>query len=220
MATASPAGPLLDIAYVRALDERPTLVSGVPARLPEAVASATYDASGQLRTWGERTFTYDPLGNELSDGIRTLTWDSRGQLTQVGGPIVAAYGYDAFGRRVATRVDGVGSDAVFDIQNVVRIVPADGSPTDVLGGLNLISILATSSDGSTSAVLRDDLDTVLGLVGAAGLRRRSPCMSRTAAWMAGLLTAPPGSDTSAGPRTLPASSTCVPGSTIPRSVVS
>ena len=168
IATASPAGPLLDIAYVRALDERPTLVTGVPASLPEAVDSATYDASGQLRTWGERTFTYDPLGNELSDGIRTLTWDSRGQLTQVDGPIVAAYGYDAFGRRVATRVDDVGSDAVFDIQNVVRIVPADGSPTDVLGGLNLNSILATSSDGSTSAVLRDDLGTVLGLVGADG----------------------------------------------------
>src|SRR5262249_53776673 len=53
--------------------------------LPQAVASATYDATNQLTLWGQRTMSYDPDGNLASDGQTSYSWNARNQLASLSG---------------------------------------------------------------------------------------------------------------------------------------
>ncbi len=51
--------------------------------------------------------TYDADGNLTNDGTNTYTWDARGHLSTLAGTNVAAYQYDAFGRRTQNTLNGV-----------------------------------------------------------------------------------------------------------------
>src|SRR5207245_1444397 len=58
-----------------------TSVGGTWARtgLPQALASATYDAANRLMTWAGQNFSYDANGNLASDGLTSYAWNARNQ---------------------------------------------------------------------------------------------------------------------------------------------
>jgi YD repeat-containing protein len=63
-----------------------TTVGGTWARtgLPQAMASATYDAANQIAESAGQYFSYDLNGNLASDGLNSFNWNARnGRVCQV-----------------------------------------------------------------------------------------------------------------------------------------
>src|SRR5262249_53564946 len=67
--------------------------------LSQALASATYDGSNRLVTWGGQIFSYDSNGNSGSDGPTSYLWNARDQLIGLSGGVRASFSDDGTGRR-------------------------------------------------------------------------------------------------------------------------
>ena len=90
-----------NLTYSYDADGRRTSIGGSYARtgLPQAVASASYNADNQLTQWGSSNLTYDLNGNLTNDGANTYTWNARNQLASINAGATGSFQYDAFGRR-------------------------------------------------------------------------------------------------------------------------
>ena len=53
--------------------------------LPQAVASAKYNAANQQLTFSALALAYDLSGHLTGDGVNTFTWDARNRLTEITG---------------------------------------------------------------------------------------------------------------------------------------
>ena len=92
-----------------------TRANAAATLLPNAVASATYDAANQQQTFGGTILTYDQNGNLSSDGINTYQWDARNRVTSLTGTMVAgSFQYDVMGRRIKKTVSGVTTEFAYD----------------------------------------------------------------------------------------------------------
>ncbi len=138
--------------------------------LPEAVASSTYDDANRLTARGMVEPSYDDAGNLTDDGQRAFTWNSRGQLSKVTqGSDETDYAYDALGRRRSTTAGGDTTHFVYDGWNVVQQSVSGGATTDVLAGLGLDEVFATTTGGQTQTTLDDALGTTVGLADSSGI---------------------------------------------------
>jgi RHS repeat-associated protein len=140
------------------------------ARLPETIASSTYDDANRLTSRGSVEPAYDEAGNLTDDGQRAFTWNSRGQLSKVTqGSDETDYAYDPLGRRRSTTAGGATTHFVYDGWNVVRQSVSGGSTTDVLAGLGLDEVFATTTGSQTQTTLDDALGTTVGLADNSGI---------------------------------------------------
>lgn len=103
-----------DLAYTYDLAGRRSSVSGSLARtnLPAALANVSVDSSNRLLEAGAASLAYDANGNLTDDGVYSHVWNARDQLVRIemaGGGVIAAFTYDALGRRQTKTADGVGT---------------------------------------------------------------------------------------------------------------
>ncbi len=133
--------------------------------LPAVESEAGFDAAHQLVGQGGRGWRHDRAGNLLADATHRYTWDARGRLVAVDGPEgPTVYGYDALGRRVSATTGGRRIGFVYDGDDVVQRVAADGSRTTYLRGPDGTPLASTSSGHQGTTALLPDL---FGNVGAA-----------------------------------------------------
>jgi RHS repeat-associated protein len=96
-----------------------TRTNGTASLLPNAVASASYDAANEQTQFSGATLTYDQNGNLTNDGTNTYTWDARNRLTAISGGVTASFSYDALGRRVSKTINGEPKQFLYDGNDVV-----------------------------------------------------------------------------------------------------
>lgn len=154
------------------------------AALPEALADAAVDAANRLTAAGTQTLTYDANGNLIGDGSRQYVWNARDQLVQIqdsAGAVIAAFTYDAFGRRQTKTIDGVANGYVYDGSNIVQELAGAASTNNDPGNVKasyvggaLDEVFAQfSGTGENAAILTyltDALGSTIRLVDAAGAK--------------------------------------------------
>ena len=135
--------------------------------LPETQSGSSYDAAHQTAQ-----MQWDSAGNLLRDSRHRYTWDARGRLVQVVGPEgLTRFRYDALGRRTSATTGHSTVRYVYDGEDVVQYVAADGTRTTYLRGPDGTPLASTSSGGTTT-YLPDVLGNVGASVGANGTVRR------------------------------------------------
>lgn len=88
--------------------------NGTATLLPNAVASATYDAANEQTAFAGATLSYDQNGNLTNDGVNTYQWDARNRLTGISGGATANFAYDALDRRVSKAINGISTQFAYD----------------------------------------------------------------------------------------------------------
>ena len=83
-------------------------------QLPSPVSGNTFNADNEMTAFNGATLSYDADGNLTGDGTNTYTWDARGHLATLAGTNVAAYEYDAFGRRTHNTLNGLMTRYLYD----------------------------------------------------------------------------------------------------------
>jgi RHS repeat-associated protein len=137
--------------------------------LPQAIASASYDAANELTSWSSRALTYDANGNLANDGLTSYTWNARNQLAGLSGGINATFAYDPFGRRQRKTVSGATTNFLYDGLNFVQELTAAGAPTaNLLAGLSVDEIFSRTDAVGTSTTLEDVSGSALALADASG----------------------------------------------------
>ena len=130
---------------------------------------ATFDAAHQvIESPAGQRWQWDAAGNLLQDDTHRYTWDARGRLVAVTGPEGrTSYGYDALGRRTTATTDGKTVRYVYDGDDVVQQVGADGTRTTYLRGPD-----GTPLASSTAGVSRPCCRTCSATSARPGARRR------------------------------------------------
>jgi RHS repeat-associated protein len=150
---------------------RRTAMWGSLARvgLPDAMASATYDAGNHRTTQGTNTFDYDLDGNLTDDDDTTYAWNARGQLSSLtNGAGTRTFEYDPFGRRTAKSASGHTRGYLHDGPNVVQERMDDVAYANVLAGPTYDDLFARSTPGGTESLLRDALGSTVALTDESG----------------------------------------------------
>ena len=167
------AGLLGDLRYQYDPAGNRTRVGGSFARtlLPEAVASATYDAANRQLTFGDKTMAFDANGNltTLADATQTttFTWDARDWLVGVEQPgTLASFAY-AFGRRLSKTVNGVPAQFLYDGLDIAQQVTAEG-PTTYLRSLAIDEMLGLANQDGTFFSIADPLGSTLAITDPSG----------------------------------------------------
>ncbi|MFL5493509.1 MAG: RHS repeat-associated core domain-containing protein [Gemmatimonadales bacterium] len=129
-----------------------------------------------------RTYTYDRAGNQTGTTNAGVTWaytyDALNRLVSAtrAGVLIARYGYDVLGRRIAKRVySNVSGGTVGETRFVYhgQDVAFETTPTDTIGwsytwGPGTDELVAADSGGQHYYAVRDKLGSVRGLVGRDG----------------------------------------------------
>ncbi len=151
-----------------------TSVGGTWARtgLPQAVASATYDAANRIATWAGTTFSYDPNGNLASDGLTSYLWNARNELTGLAGGLTASFGYDGLGRRRTKTVGGTGTGFLYDGVNAVQELSGGVPAANLLAG-GVDEVFQRADATGTRAFLTDALGSSLALIDNLGVVQTS-----------------------------------------------
>jgi RHS repeat-associated protein len=160
--------PVGDLTYTYDAAGQRTSVGGSFARtgLPQALASATYDAGNRLATWSGQALSYDANGNLASDGLTSYTWDARNQLAAISGATSASFTYDATGRRRARTTTGATS-FLYDGANATQEL-VSGSPTATVMTGGIDEVFQRTDGAGTRAVLTDALGSTVALVDGSG----------------------------------------------------
>ncbi|MFN8635252.1 MAG: RHS repeat-associated core domain-containing protein [Chloroflexota bacterium] len=146
-------------------------VGGTSARtgLPQAVASASYDAANQITQFAGTSYTYDANGSLLGNASSTYTWNARGQLASLtGGSTSASFRYDAFGRRRGRTVNGTATEFLYDGGDVVQELSGSSPTANLLHGPGLDELLQRTDASGTRHLLHDGLGSTLGLLNPSG----------------------------------------------------
>jgi RHS repeat-associated protein len=114
-----------------------TRANGTASLLPNAVASAAYDAANEQTSFAGATLTYDANGNLANDGVNTYQWDARNRLIGISGGSTASFSYDALGRRVSKTFNGVASQFVYDGNDIVAEIGGGAVGANYLRSLNI-----------------------------------------------------------------------------------
>ncbi len=128
---------------------------------------ATYDAANELTSWGGLVPTYDADGEMTTDvNGNQYSWNARNQLTAISGTTSAAFGYDAFGRRISKAIGAASVSFQYDGPN--RIAETSGGATAwLLPGALDEYFQRTDANGST-VPLMDALGSTIGMTDGTG----------------------------------------------------
>jgi RHS repeat-associated protein len=142
-------------------------------------AAATVDASNELLTNAQTTYTYDANGNRLTEsgpnGNFTYVWDGRNRLASItdGSGNRTSFKYDYL--RNLTEIDRTGGGIaaqkfVFDsLTNVASLTDASGLPVSVLTGRGIDShIGSVDSGGDVAFGLGDVLNSTTAVTNTSG----------------------------------------------------
>jgi RHS repeat-associated protein len=145
-----------------------TTVGGTFARtgLPQALASATYDAANRIATWSGQALSYDANGNLASDGLTSYTWNARNQLAAITGATGASFAYDATGQRRARTTSGTTS-YLYDGANAAQELVGGSSTANVLTG-GIDEVFQRTDSAGVRAMLTDALGSTVALVDGSG----------------------------------------------------
>ncbi|MCL7377079.1 RHS repeat-associated core domain-containing protein [Streptomyces sp. 35G-GA-8] len=156
-----------DLTYTR--DERglQTRLTGSLANiaLPAAESGAVFGKDNRLTTFNGRSFTYDAEGQLKSDGKRTYDWNARGELTGLTGTggLSGTFAYDPLGTRSARTLGGTTSKFLTDGSNPLAEQSGSGETTATVATSGLDEYLTRTESGRTQIYLTDALGTVVGL---------------------------------------------------------
>jgi len=137
----------------------------------ETPFEAVYDEANRLTqiTMGGEIFSlsYDANGNLASksgpvSGTTSYIWNARNQLTSISGPAgTASFRYDAQGRRIEKRVNGLTTGLLYD--GAQAIAELKGSSLDALyhTGLEIDEVLARYAPLGNKTLLSDALTSVI-----------------------------------------------------------
>jgi RHS repeat-associated protein len=129
--------------------------------MPQAVASASYDAANELTSWNGVPLTYDANGNMQTDGTNGFAWNARNQLVAVNGQPAK---YDSVGRRIQTPA---GTTFLYDGPNAARELMASGTAVNLLfGGMD--DLFARQEPAGTLVPLKDALGSTVALTDGSG----------------------------------------------------
>jgi len=137
-------------------------------RLPQPLASATYNAANQLTQWGSIGLTYDLNGNLQTKGGQTFDWSSRNQLDAVGGTAVASFQYDPFGRRTSKTIANVTTAFLYDGASAVQELAGTIPTANLLNGRAIDEVLTRTDALGTRTFLVDALGSTLALTDGGG----------------------------------------------------
>ncbi len=136
--------------------------------LPQALASATYDAANRIATWSGQALSYDANGNLASDGLTSYTWNARNQLAGLSGAASPSFEYDGLGRRRGKTVSAMSTNFLYDKLNLVQEL-SNGSPSaNLLSGSLIDEILTRSDNNGSTTLLTDAQRSTIALTDASG----------------------------------------------------
>jgi RHS repeat-associated protein len=160
-----------DLTYAYDNAGRRTAVGGAFARtgLPDAIASATYDANNRITDWNGTNLSHDANGNLLGLQGDTYSWNSRDQLSGITGTNTATFQYDGVGRRQAKTVAGVSTQFLYDGLNPIQELSGTTVTANVLAGA-LDEYLMRTEGTSTQHYLTDALGSTVRLTDATGAK--------------------------------------------------
>lgn len=158
-----------NLSYTYDLSGNATSSGGTLARvgLPQAVASATYDAANELMTWDEQAFNYDPNGSLISDGVTSYSWNARDQLAGLSGGVSAAFAYDGVGRRRGKTVGGTVTSFLYDNADVIQELSGNTPTANLITGAIDEIFMRTDVNGTVTP-LSDSLGSTLELADGSG----------------------------------------------------
>ena len=142
-------------------------------------AAATVDASNELSSDAQTTYTYDANGNRLSEsgpnGSYTYVWDTRNRLTSItdGNGNTTSFKYDSFQNLIEMDKTGAGIASqrfVIDAtQNIASLTDALGLPVAVLTGDKMDSHSGSvDSAGNVTFGIGDAIGSMVAITGANG----------------------------------------------------
>ncbi len=143
-------------------------------------ASYGYQPFNRLTNTATASYSYDTNGNLISktdsNGTTQYAWDFESRLKQVTLPNgkTVAYKYDALGRRIQrTPSTGIGTNFIYDGQDVIKDRNSDGSTVDYLNGPGIDNKLRLT-DSRLAATgplyfLQDQLGSTTALTNSQGV---------------------------------------------------
>ncbi|TKB87563.1 MAG: hypothetical protein E8D43_00895, partial [Nitrospira sp.] len=114
-----------------------TRANGPASVVPQAVASATYDAANEQTQFSGATLTYDQNGNLTNDGVNTYTWDVRNRLIGLSGGTTASSTYDPLGRRASKTINGIATQFLYDGNDIAAEIGGGAVEATYLRSLNI-----------------------------------------------------------------------------------
>lgn len=114
-----------------------TRTNGTASLLPNAVASATYDAANEQITFAGATLSYDPNGNLTNDGMNSYNWDARNRLMGLSGGATASFNYDPLGRRMSKTINGSATQFLYDGNDIAAEIAGRAVVATYLRSLNI-----------------------------------------------------------------------------------
>ena len=133
---------------------------------PAPVTGNTFNADNEMTAFNGTAMTYDADGNLTNDGTNSYLWDARGHLSTLAGTNLAAYQYDAFGRRVQNTLNGVMTQYLYDGLNPVEEFDSASPPNPtatMLTGLGIDEYFQRTDSTGTLSYLSDMLGSTLAL---------------------------------------------------------
>ncbi|MFZ4279140.1 RHS repeat-associated core domain-containing protein [Streptomyces rhizosphaericola] len=132
--------------------------------LPAAETGTVFGKDNRITTYSGRSFTYDADGQLKNDGLRTYTWNARGQLTGLNRSGQSSiFGYEPLGTRNSKTVTGAQTKFLTDGSNPAVEQDSSGSPKATVAMSGLDEFLTRTEGAKTQVYLTDALGTVLGL---------------------------------------------------------
>jgi RHS repeat-associated protein len=139
-----------------------TTVTGSGYYPTTTTASRTNNAQNQATVVGGNTLAYDADGNTLTDQAgHQYVYDAWNRLVTVknsSGGTIAAYTYDAMGRRITTTEGGVTSDNYFSNQSLVEQQVSGTTTSQYVWGPSYVNQLVQETIGGTKYYVEQDAD--------------------------------------------------------------
>jgi RHS repeat-associated protein len=137
--------------------------------LPAASTGNAFDDNNRQTQYHGQTLSYDPSGNLITDGLRTYVWNAREQLIAIeqGGQTIAAFEYDALGRR---KLRSEGGQAVQYLYDGLDPVQETRGTTihGILTGLGIDERFARDEASGRGYFLTDALGSTRALTDGSG----------------------------------------------------
>jgi RHS repeat-associated protein len=145
-----------------------TRANAATSLLPDAVASATYDAANEQLTFASTTLTYDANGNLTNDGTNTYTWDARNRLVGISGGSTASFSYDPLGRRMSKTIGGTATQYLYDGNDIVAELVSSAVTASYLRSLNIDEPFIRQTSSGNEHYHTDALGSSLALSNVTG----------------------------------------------------
>jgi RHS repeat-associated protein len=142
--------------------------NGTASLLPNAVASATYDAANEQTAFAGATLTYDNNGNLTNDGVNTYQWDARNRLVGISGGTTATFAYDALGRRTNKVIGSLTSQFLYDGNDIAAEIGGSAVGAQYLRSLSIDEPFVRQTGNGTESYHTDALGSSLVLSNAQG----------------------------------------------------